>query len=171
MVPNPERAIMTDPKPAKQKGRAKTCGTAPRLGTKLTAKEERYCLRFIETGHKCPSYRWAFGCDHPDERVVWRKVERIMSYPRVQKRIQELKDRIMAKHDVTIESLIKELEEARKAALCAETVQSAAAVSATMGKAKLAGLDKQKVELTGADGAPLMPSRIELVAPSVNGKG
>ena len=44
--------------------------------------------------------------------------------------------------------LILELEEARKAALKAETPQSSAAVAATMGKAKMLGFDKQIIELT-----------------------
>lgn len=51
---------------------------------------------------------------------------------------------------VTVESLTEELEEARKAALGAENPQCGAAVSATMGKAKLYGLDKQLVEHSGS---------------------
>ena len=47
------------------------------------------------------------------------------------------------------------MEEARQAALTAERPQSAAAVAATMGKAKLLGLDKQIVEVTGKDGGAI----------------
>ena len=93
-----------------------------------------------------------------------------MMFPKIIDRIEELRERALEKHDVTVESLIKELEEARKKALDAETPQASAAVAATMGKAKITGLEKSKVELTGADGTPLMPSRIELVAPDVNSK-
>lgn len=51
---------------------------------------------------------------------------------------------------MTVDDLIKELEEARQAALDPnlDKPQSAAAVSATMGKAKLLGLDKQLVDIT-----------------------
>ena len=61
----------------------------------------------------------------------------------------------MERHEITVDTLLAELEEARKAALCAETPQTSAAVSATMGKAKLLGLDKKIVELTGKNGAPI----------------
>ena len=52
-----------------------------------------------------------------------------------------------------MDSLVNELEEARIAALTAESPQSAAAVSATMGKAKLMGLDKQILDLKSSDGS------------------
>jgi len=162
---------MTDSKPAKLKGRSKAAQTPPSMGENLTASEERFCVAYVETGHKIPSYRKAFEADHPDDRVIWRRVERLLTYPRILKEIERLKANIREKHDVTIESLLKELEEARKAALNAETAQASAAVAATMGKAKITGLEKSKLEVTGADGAAFMPSRIELVAPDVNSKG
>ena len=49
----------------------------------------------------------------------------------------------------TLDSLLRELEETRVSALNRETPQCGAAVAATMGKAKLCGLDKQLVELSG----------------------
>lgn len=159
---------MTDPKPAKKKGPAKACQSLPPNSDKCTPAEEEYCKLYVQTGHKVPSYREAYGAHHQDEKTIWRRATRIMTYPKVIKRIEELKERAMKKHDVTVESLLLELEEARKAALNAETAQASAAVAATMGKAKITGLEKSKVELTGADGAALMPSRIELVAPNVN---
>ena len=54
----------------------------------------------------------------------------------------------MRRHVMTVGDLLKELEEARQAALGAENPQSSAAVAATMGKAKILGLDKQIVEQT-----------------------
>lgn len=159
---------MTDPKPAKKKGPAKACQSLPPNSDKCTPAEEEYCKLYVQTGQKGPSYREAYGAHHQDEKTIWRRATRIMTYPKVIKRIEELKERAMKKHDVTVESLLIELEEARKAALNAETAQASAAVAATMGKAKITGLEKSKVELTGADGAALMPSRIELVAPNVN---
>ena len=59
----------------------------------------------------------------------------------------------MDRHEITVDTLLLELEQARKLAL--DTKKAAAAVTATMGKAKLLGLDKQIVELTGKDGAPI----------------
>lgn len=64
----------------------------------------------------------------------------------------------MERHEITVDTLLAELEEARQAALGAETPQTSAAVSATMGKAKLLGLDKKIVELTGKNGTPIQTS-------------
>lgn len=67
----------------------------------------------------------------------------------VSARVAELRAEAAKRHSVTVESLIIELEEARAIALAAETPQTSAAVSATMGKAKLCGLDKQVIEHQG----------------------
>lgn len=59
----------------------------------------------------------------------------------------------MERHEITVDTLLAELEEARL--LGKETGKASAMVTASMGKAKLLGLDKQIVELTGKDGAPI----------------
>ena len=59
------------------------------------------------------------------------------------------------RHNITVDSLLLELEEARQAAFEGERPQVSAAVSATMGKAKLLGLDKQVIEHTGKGGKDL----------------
>lgn len=57
---------------------------------------------------------------------------------------------------LTVEDLLRELEEARAAALHQEKPQAAAMVAATMGKAKILGLEApSKLELTGANGGPV----------------
>ena len=53
-----------------------------------------------------------------------------------------MQDAAIKEHGITIATLLRELDEARKIALEAETPQSSAAISATMNKAKLVGLDK-----------------------------
>jgi len=68
-------------------------------------------------------------------------------------RIAELRKEHREKHKLTVDDLLKELEDNRKAALEAEIVQSSAATAATMGKAKLLGLDKQIIDLKSSDGS------------------
>ena len=66
---------------------------------------------------------------------------------------------------MTVDSLLVELEQARQIALGAETPQTAAAVSATLGKAKLVGLDKQILDLRSGDGSMTpQPTTIQIVA-------
>ena len=65
----------------------------------------------------------------------------------------------------TYDDLIKELEEARQ--MGADTESASAMVSATMGKAKLLGLDKQLIDITSNGDSLNKPSIIQLVAPDV----
>jgi len=78
-----------------------------------------------------------------------------LTKPAVIDEIDRYKLSIARRHGITVSGLLKELEEARTIALTCETPQTSAAVSATMSKAKLAGLDKQVIEHTGANGGPI----------------
>lgn len=74
---------------------------------------------------------------------------RLLKHARVIDRIRELRAAMGKRADVTEESLLDELEEARISA--AENNQSGAMVAATMGKAKLTGLvvDRKEVGQPG----------------------
>lgn len=128
----------------------------------LTQKQEKFCQAYIETGNASEAYRTAYAADKMKPEAVHVKASELLSSGKVSVRVAELKADVRARHDVTVDSLIRELEEARQAALTAETPQSSAAVAATMGKAKLTGLDKQVVELHGAIGLNLNKSLSEL---------
>lgn len=122
---------------------------------KLTAKEEKFCLE-VATGvdefdkpiSYAEAYRRAYNAGKMKSSTVDEKASLMMGKDKIRARVQELRDNIAKKAAITVESLLVELEEARQAALSAETVQSSAAVSATMSKAKLLGLDKQLIDVT-----------------------
>jgi phage terminase small subunit len=118
----------------------------------LTPKQEKFCLAYIEVGNASEAYRRSYDCEKSSVDTVNRKAKELLDNGKVAARLEELRAPIVERHKVTIDSLMAELEEARQAALSAETVQSSAAVSATMGKAKLCGLDKQVIEHTGRGG-------------------
>lgn len=73
---------------------------------------------------------------------------RLNAYESVAVRVAELQEKAAKKVEVTVESLAGELEEARALALAEK--QSSAAVSATMGKAKLFGLGVENRRLSGS---------------------
>lgn len=133
----------------------------------LTPKQEKFCLVYLETGNASEAYRQAYDAKSMKPETVNKRASELLDNGDIAGRLSELRAPIIAKAQLTVEDLLAELEEARIAALTAETVQSSAAVGATMGKAKLLGLDKQVIDHTSSDGS-LSPSRIELVAPSVN---
>lgn len=62
-------------------------------------------------------------------------------------RVTELQSKAVKKVEITVDSLAQELEEARAIALSEK--QSSAAVSATMGKAKLFGLGVENRRMSG----------------------
>ncbi|EBX7003330.1 terminase small subunit [Salmonella enterica subsp. enterica serovar Brunei] len=128
----------------------------------MTIKQEAFCQAYIETGNASEAYRTAYAADKMKAEAIHVKASELLSSGKVSVRLKELQGEIKQRHNVTVDSLLAELEEARQKALSAETPQSSAAVAATMGKAKLTGLDKQIVEMRGAIGHNLNKSLTEL---------
>ena len=79
-----------------------------------------------------------------------RNSTRLTKNDEIRRRIEELKERGAARAEVSVASLLSELEEARQLAL--KLGQASAAVAATMGKAKIRGLiiDRREVGEAGA---------------------
>ena len=115
---------------------------------KLTQKQETFCLSFIEQGNGSEAYRKAYNAGRMKTETINRNAKALLDNNKIAARLAELRKPIMERHKVTVDSLLAELEQARNIALEAETPQSSAAIAATMGKAKLVGLDKQLIETT-----------------------
>ena len=113
-------------------------------------------------------YREIFGSSASGASLR-KMASRVWSAPTMKEYAEEVRADVRERFMVTVESLIEELEEARQAALGAENPQCGAAVSATMGKAKLAGLDRQIIEHVGD--IPVGSVTIEVVSarPENNG--
>ena len=120
---------------------------------RFTDKMEAFCLAYIETGNASEAYRRTYNTTKMAEKTVQREGWNLFQRPQVQERLAELREGVMDRHQITVDTLLAELEEARL--LGTETGKASAMVTASMGKAKLLGLDKQIVELTGKDGAPI----------------
>lgn len=82
----------------------------------------------------------------------------LKNHPAIKALIKEYQDMAAEACSVTVASLLAELEEARQLALTTE--KAAPAVAATMGKAKLCGLDKQIIDHTSSDGS-MSPRTLE----------
>lgn len=117
----------------------------------LTPKQEAFSQAFVEKSNASEAYRTAYAAENMKPEAVHVNASKLLNNTKVALRVRELQAEIKQRHNVTVDSLFAELEEARQAALQAETPQSSAAVAATMGKAKLAGLDKQIVDHRSSD--------------------
>ena len=73
-----------------------------------------------------------------------------LTKPPIKAAIDRFKAKNAKKAEITIESLIEELDEAQE--LAKQVGQASVIVSAVQAKAKLLGFDKLSVELTGANG-------------------
>ena len=120
---------------------------------KLTIKQEAFARAYVETGNASEAYRRAYNAENMQIDTVKKRASELLSRGDIKGTVQKLKDEIASRHEITVDSLVNELEEARLAALGAENPQSAAAVAATMGKAKILGMDKQILDLKSSDGS------------------
>ncbi|KAA1286955.1 terminase small subunit [Alcaligenes faecalis] len=138
----------------------------------LTPKQEAFALAYVETGNASEAYRRTYNAVKMKPETVNRTAKGLLDNRKIAARVAELQAEHVERHKLTVDDLLAELEQARQAALTAETAQSSAAVAATMGKAKLLGLDKQVIEHCGPNGGPIptTPTVIELVAPNVESK-
>ena len=117
---------------------------------KLTPKQEKFCQVYIETGNASEAYRQSYNTAKMKPETVNRTAKQLLDNRKIAARLDELREEHAKRHEITVDTLVAELEEARKLAF--ETEKAAAAVSATMGKAKLLGLvvDKQETAITQA---------------------
>lgn len=125
----------------------------------LTPKQEKFAQLYVELGSAAEAYRQSYNTKAKPEAVQVRASE-LLAHSKVSVRVSEIRQQLAESNKVTLDSLLKELEEARQAALCAETPQSSAAVAATMGKAKLVGMDKQIIDHRSSDRS-MSPSLID----------
>lgn len=118
----------------------------------LTPKQESFCQLYIELGNASEAYRQSYDADSMQGDTVNRNAKALLDNNKIATRLDIIRKEHAMRHNITVDTLLIELEEARKTALDAtklEKLQVAAAVSATMGKAKILGLDKQVIEHTG----------------------
>lgn len=116
----------------------------------VTEQQEKFCRVFVETGNASEAYRQSYKSDRKNANTIAVDASRLLDKPNVNRRIAMLREVHAKRHNVTVDSLVAELEEIKRIALSAETPQSSAAVAAVMGKAKLTGLDKQLIEMSGS---------------------
>lgn len=119
----------------------------------FTIKKQNFARKVVELdGNQSAAYRAVYNCEKMKPETVTKRASELMRDRDVAGMIEQLQKRAAKRHDCTVDSLVAELEEIKQVALSAETPQTSAAVSAVMGKAKLCGLDKQLVELSGTIG-------------------
>lgn len=120
---------------------------------KLTPKQEAFAKAYIETGNASEAYRRSYNASRMKDQAVHVNASKLLANAKVALRVQALQTAHQKRHEVTVDSLVTELEQARVLALKIEA--PAAMVAATMGKGKLLGLVIDKNEHAGKNGGPI----------------
>jgi terminase, small subunit len=129
----------------------------------MTPKQEQFARLYVETGNASEAYRQAYNTDNMKPETVTNEAYKLLQAPDISAMVDGLKEEARQRHAVTVGDLLHELEQARAAALAAPTPQSSAAVSATMGKAKMLGLLVDKAEIKAE--AEISPKQEEYTPP------
>jgi len=112
------------------------------MSKKLTPKQQRFVSEYlIDSNATQAAIRAGYS-----EKTAQQTGSRLLLNVVIQAAIKAGQKKIAKRNDLTVDDLVRELEEARIAALTAESPQSSAAVAATMGKAKMLGLIIDKTE-------------------------
>ncbi len=117
----------------------------------LTLRQEAFARDYIETGNATEAYRRNYKCDASTAASVNRMAKQTMDNLKVLSRINELKDEISRRHDITVDSLT---QDAMRICAGAEQVeQFGAANSALTLIAKLHGklVDQSRIQLNVSD--------------------
>ena len=118
---------------------------------KLTPKQEKFAQVYVQTGNASEAYRQAYDASKMKPETITRKAFDLMQDGNVTARLKEIREELAKASQISLKELLEELEQARQAALGCESPQSSAAVAATMGKAKLLGLDKVIIDHQSSD--------------------
>ena len=121
----------------------------------LTPKQEKFCQKYVELSNASEAYRQSYDAENMLDKTIWEEASRTLANPDVTARIMQLQEEHRERHKVTVDSITEELNESRT--LATADKQHSAAITASMGKAKLHGLVVDRNEHTGKDGNPLAP--------------
>lgn len=108
----------------------------------LTPKQQKFCMVYIEKGNASEAYRQSYNTEKMLPATIKRKASELLSNGNITATLEQIQREHRARHDVTIENLTRELDEARL--LAVGFLQLSAAVMAIMSKAKLHGLLTEK---------------------------
>lgn len=125
----------------------------------MTPKQEKFCQLYVELGNASEAYRQAYPATKMSGNSLHVTVSKMLSDSKIALRVDELKASHAERHKATVDDIAAMLREDRDFAK--ECGTPAAAVSATMGLAKLYGHLTEKKEISGPNGGPVPIQAIE----------
>ena len=117
---------------------------------KLLAKQEAFCLAYIETGNASEAYRMSYNASNMKPETVNRKAAEMMDNGKITARLEQLRAPVRERAQITLESHLERLNHLSLMAEQAE--QYSAAIKAEESRGKVAGLYVEKIDHTSSDG-------------------
>lgn len=116
----------------------------------LTAKQEAFCLAYIETGNASEAYRRAYGAENMAPATVNRKAKGLIDNGKIGARLAELRAPAVKKAQLTLEQHLLDLQRLRDKA--DKSKDFGAAIRAEVARGKAAGIYVEKIDmnLTGS---------------------
>ena len=102
-------------------------------------------MSYIETSNASEAYRLNYDASKMSDKSVHKTASVLLNNPKVTPRLKELRESASNRHNVTIDSITTELNEAIK--LAKDDIKPAAMITGILGKAKLHGLVIDKAEV------------------------
>lgn len=120
----------------------------------VTEQQEKFCQAFVETGNASESYRRGYNTENMAVNTIAKRASELLDNGAVAGRIAALRETHTKRHAITVDTLLEKLNRVYDAAMDTgdegtRPAQAAAATGAVMAQAKLLGLDKQLIELSG----------------------
>lgn len=114
--------------------------------TELTPRQQRFVQEYLQDHNGTQAaIRAGYSA-----KTAKQQGSRLLAEPHIQAAVRAGQQKVAKKAEISVDSLMAELEQARELAL--KEKQASAAVTATMGKGKLAGLLVEKHKHSGAIG-------------------
>ena len=114
------------------------------MTAKLTPKQEAFTVGIAAGLSQSDAYREAYDAENMTPKQIWEEASKLAASPKVAQRLFLLHEKATERTLVTIESITRELEEAR---VMADALRNPAAMTgASMGKAKVNGLLVDRVD-------------------------
>ena len=116
---------------------------------KLTPKQEKFALVFVESGNASKAYRDVYNVAmETKDATVWRKAKELVDNGKVAARVKELQEAAQGRHEITIDQLTDMYKTTFD--LAARSKQPAAMNGSLAGLAKLHGLNQEKRVIEGS---------------------
>ena len=114
---------------------------------KLTVKQEKFAQAYIETGNASEAYRQAYSAEKSSPEAIWVNASKLLANAKVALRVAELQMQAQERHEVTVDMIRSEIDEARD--MAKKDGKTSDMLTASRDKAKLYGLLVDKQQHTG----------------------